>query len=299
MTHSQELAIHAIIVSYEPNIDVFARSLNAIQHQVSKVWVVDNSVSSISQDDVRKLCADKAEVLSKSTGNIGLAAAQNLAIDHAFTKGASYVLLLDQDTVAMPYMVTELLNSFRSSNYPMVAAAGPSVNDVRTNSVIPFVRFNRWRIIRKVPSNIHLQEVDFLISSGMLISRNSWQSVGPMPHDFFIDHVDTYWCIKARSQGYTLLGVRDAKAEHCLGNQQPINIPFTGRKVFLHNPDRLFFQIRNAIYIFKRLKSAPINWRLILLARALQQALFNILFVPKRRRRLYAIVRGLLDGVRN
>ncbi len=75
------------------------------------VIIVDNGSDDNSVDRIRKFGTDNFAVEIIENGkNLGFAKGNNVGINYALKKGASYQLLLNNDTIADRHLITELLN---------------------------------------------------------------------------------------------------------------------------------------------------------------------------------------------
>jgi len=244
----------AVIVTYQPTLDVLDKLIGALSSQVARIVVVDNG-SHADMDAWRASLEVTNVELLKLGENKGIATAHNVGIDWARKQGAQFVLLMDQDSLPAPNMV-ELLHTAISAN-PLAAAAGPRYFDQRKNNPPPFIRFNGLSMERCACHTLDtVVPVDYVISSGCLIPMAVLDKVGGMRDDLFIDYVDIEWGLRARHFGFQSYGVCAAHMQHSLGDA-PMN--FFGRQIPLHSPLRHYYFFRNAVLFYKELL-APLNW---------------------------------------
>ena len=86
------------IVTYNPDIERLNENILAIYKQVRVVFVVDNGSNNI--DQIEKICSVKKNTyLIKNNKNLGIASALNRIMCQAKNAGASWCLLLDQDSI--------------------------------------------------------------------------------------------------------------------------------------------------------------------------------------------------------
>lgn len=279
-----------MIVVYRPDLTKLSAVLAAAAPQVGRLLLVAN-------DGVAPALAvpDNAELLIQEK-NFGLGKAYNLAADWARANGATHLLLLDQDSVPERDMVEKLGHAFAGTQG--TAAAGPLWRDVRTGEAGHFVRLTRWGARKIRPDNDAITSVDFLISSGALISLKALELIGPFDEAFFIEHVDTDWCLRARAKRYTLLGVAGATLDHAFG-EATLTAPLLGggRRYFLYPAERQYYLVRNSIALWRR-PYAPTEWIMHDIRRTVALLCWHILFVPPRWMRLTSVWRGICDGLR-
>lgn len=289
----------AVVVTYNPELERLGLLLDALKNQVSQIVIVDNGSSS----DIASHLADRKEhdihcLLLGS--NLGIAAAQNAGIAWAQERDGNYVLLMDQDSVPQTEMVEELFQSYlrlKRQNIK-VAAVGSRYKDGVDGQLSGFVRFSGRAGSRAVSCREDQQEIecDFVIASGSLIPLGVFEDVGGMEEGFFIDHVDTEWCLRARSKGYKIYGACLAVMHHELGsNRIPIWF-IRWRSVSVHAPFRYYYMVRNSVLLHRR-DYPDRAWRQFDMQRLFQIVLFFGLFVPGRLCRLRMIFKGVHDGM--
>lgn len=295
---SSAAGVHAVLVTFHPDEERLARALAALSAQVSGIVVVDNGSQ---QERLAKLLltCSAPSVLLAQRGNVGLAAAQNEGIRRAMADGARYVLLLDQDSIPAETMVARLVaaSEAMSAAGHAVGAAGPVLEDERSSAKPYFVRLGLLRIKRVycAEQQTTAVPVDMLISSGMLIRAEVLRDVGAMDNGFFIDHVDTEWCLRARARRYGLIGVCDARLSHRLGDK---SVPvFGSRRFLLHSPVRYYYIFRNSMALYSR-RYPGLKWKLTDAVRLSAMFIALFFYSEPRTRSIRAALRGIVDGIR-
>jgi rhamnosyltransferase len=239
--------ITAVVVTFHPDSSILSQLIKTIGSMVGSVIVVDNGSPNREVAWIPHAFPHVQCIFLET--NLGLARGQNEGIDQAVRQGAEYVLLLDQDSLPAPDMVTKLLDAARARAGQGVAAVGPVYVDPRREdrffSVVREGRFERMDTFaaKKVI------EVDYLISSGSLVPVTAFNAVGRMSEDLFIDYVDVDWCYRARRQGLVCYLVPEARLDHRLG--QAVK-KVMGRIMTVHSPIRLFYRFRNALWLYRR-----------------------------------------------
>jgi rhamnosyltransferase len=289
--------VAAVIVTYEAELAALAKLLNVLTNQVNCIYVVDNG-SSNQQAVAAIVKPSNKNVWIPLKTNIGLAAAQNIAIRIMLTSSASHVALFDQDSLPAGDMIAALLNAEAeiAKHQSKIAALGPCYFDERQQNPPPFIAVKGLSLKRftcESPSLVH--PVDYLIASGSLISREAIVAVGLMREDFFIDYIDIEWGLRAKSIGYQSYGICAAKMAHSLG-ESPIN--FLGKKIPLHSPLRHYYHFRNAVLLY-RSDVAPLNWKIVDGYKLLLKFVFYSLFARPRTKQCWSMIRGAVHGVFN
>jgi rhamnosyltransferase len=241
--------VHAIIIIYNPNMGNLKVLANALSSQVECVWVIDNG--SKEQFILSDITDNQNIHLVLLHINVGIAKAQNLGVKYAKEQGADYFIFFDQDSVIQHDLVFKLKEDFiKISKKEKIAALGPIFFDTRFNFMYPQIILNKYGVRKRiVPTyNSGPLEVSFIISSGTLTSRVIFDDVGDMNEKFFIDYVDTEWCLRAKAKGYKIFSDTRVQMEHSIGDG---NIKFLFWKLPVHSPIRRYYRMRNMYYLFK------------------------------------------------
>jgi len=291
-------SIYAVVVTYRPDLDTIKEVIDKTLAQVDSVLVIDNG------DEARlaQMADDMHTEYFAFSTNLGLAQAQNYGIQKSLEAGASHVLLMDQDSIPAPDMVTKLLEAERElkkEGVTKVGAIGARYIGSYASNESFFVRFGWFKFHRIFCSESTRRHVraDFLISSGALIPKETLQVVGMMDEDLFIDHIDTDWFLRANHYGYFSYGACDATMQHSLGDNT-VRV-WLGRWRYLptHKPFRYYYIFRNSLLIYRK-PYAPLKWIINDFIRLGFILVFYSLFVRPRIYRLKMMAKGFLDGIR-
>ncbi|WP_427310845.1 glycosyltransferase family 2 protein [Cupriavidus sp. H39] len=292
----------AVVVTFNPDEPVFRRLLQATLRQVGTVVVVDNGSVGI---DVAAMCssedagAGRIRYVPLGT-NLGIAAAQNRGIEAAKAAGAEYVLLLDHDSVPADNMVAALRQADRQLRDAgvEVGAVGAVAHDRRTGTTSKVVRMVRGRVQRLASQTSEPYiEADFLIASGTMIAISVLERHGMMNEGYFIDHVDTEWCLRVKARGMRLFAIPRARLEHALGDHVVRVWLGRWREVPVHSPARDYYMFRNTV---RMLLTTPMSlaWRITHVFRLSQFAVFFGLGMSPRLKRIRLMTRGIVDGIK-
>jgi len=294
------MRICAIVVTYHPDFFSLRRQFDSITPQVSTIRVIDNSGTSDVSDWVSKETFQHQHVTVHNLyENQGLGAAYNIGIRWAQSHGYSHVLFLDQDSIPENDMVFHLVYAIEqlTKQGQKISAVGPLCIDSRSGELAAFRRFS-WFCTKRFfcHANASYIAADFLISSGSLISIDTFSTVGEMHEDFFIDHIDTEWFLRAASFGFQAWGICKAHMNHSLG-EDSYRIWFFGwRTIYRHKPFRYYYIVRNSILLWKQ-KHASAKWISGDIVRIIVLTVSVLLFGPERPAYLKMIIRGCVDGI--
>ncbi|MBT8537161.1 glycosyltransferase family 2 protein [Polynucleobacter paneuropaeus] len=289
----QPTKVIAVIVVFQPNLEILRQLILVTLQQVDQLALVNNSSDIILEKHLSDL-SDCIHTINLQE-NMGIAYAQNIGIEWAISRKTEYVLLLDQDSMPTTGMVEALTSSL---NIDLRAiAVGPQYIDKRTGIKSRFMIEHLGFPRRLLPKN-KLLEVQFLISSGSLIRLDSLIKIGGMRSNYFIDHVDTEWCLRAVNYGYTLLGNANALMEHTLGDQARRVWFIYMRNISEHSPLRDYYMFRNTLLMLRDTKM-KFTWKAFLLFRLIQFLIFFSLFSPTPLKRVKMMCLGIKHGFQN
>ena len=288
--------LHAVIVTYNPDLAGFTQVLASLARQVEHVSIIDNGSANIQA--LETLAVAHAARLTRFPENRGIAAAQNQGIADAAAQSADYVLLMDQDTVLPDGTAASLLqDSIDLANQGVrIGAVGCAYRDTHDGRLTQIWRA-RGLLLRRQrvhPGDPRLQEVDCVIASGSLIPMATLRAVGDMEADLFIDLVDIEWGLRAKSLGYRSFVSFNRIMSHTLGNGR---LKLFGKTISVHSPIRNYYSIRNSIMLAQR-RYIGIAWRLYFIRRIIPYFIVFGLFGGQTKSRLRMMARGLLDSLR-
>ncbi|HNC19403.1 glycosyltransferase family 2 protein [Accumulibacter sp.] len=291
----------AVLVTHNPAPKTLLPAIESVARQVSAIVVVDNASEHSPLnwiDHASRHFQAEVEVLVQED-NLGLAAGYNVGLDKARSRGAVFVLLLDQDSELEFGTVAKLRAAHLdlAQRGVMAAAVGPRYRDASDASLSQFVRAGCFRFKRvDCGENGGTVEADFLISSGSLLPMAAIETIGKMDEGLYIDHIDTEWCFRARSLGFGIFGVCDAIMRHALGERRVAIWFLRWRRVPVHSPFRYYYIVRNSI-LLRRRSYMPKRWRRADLSRLFQILFFFGLLTPNRLANLHMMWFGLRDGM--
>ncbi len=291
--------MHAVVLTYQPDIPALEAMLERIMPQVSGIVIVDNGSGAEAQAALANVVARHSSIRAiYLDANLGVAAGHNRGIQAALDEDCAFVLILDQDSLPAEDMVAELAGGYRrAAESARVAAVGPRYVQRLTSGRACFVQLGLVGL-RSLPcTDGELIRTDLLISSGCLIAAEALREVGLMREELFIDHVDTDWFLRARERGWTAYGVCSAAMEHRLGERTLRLWLGRWRLITLHSPLRHYYQFRNSAYLGLH-SGYPLRWKTADAMHRLGMLVVFGLLLPDRAAHLKMMLRGIRDGVR-
>ncbi len=277
--------IAAVTVSYHPDSGFLAR-VRRVLPQVQRVIVVDNSGSAEIAQVLKEVEALGGECIRNSS-NVGLASALNTGIQRAIDLEMSFVLTLDQDTMVDEEMILSLTRVWRGHpNRDRIAILGSNARSPISGRLA----------IRRPAGAEPFTEEKSVVTSGSLISLSAYKQLGAMRSDFFIEGIDSEYCLRAIVHGFKVLSTREPLMTHAAGKQDERRIFGRIVQVAHHEPWRYYYQVRNSICIARRyLAEEPAFVASMGLGFA-KTFVKTLLFEKKRLRKLGSVLLGIKDG---
>jgi rhamnosyltransferase len=281
----------AATVLYKPDADMLDALLAPLMADGLRVFIFVNGA--VEPEIELRLTKLSDTVIIRSADNVGLGVGLNAVIEAAAAEDFASILLFDQDSVPDRGMPNALLAHFKehaSDSTMPIAAIGPRlISPANETYLAPWYSH---RAGNDVPDGA----VDFLPTSGSLVSVEAWKAIGPFRADYFVDGLDVEWCFRAWSCGYCCVLAEDVTMEHRWGNTAASEE--RRPQILRLSPTRCYYYLRNAVHSM-RLPHIPWRWRLRTAVRLVVQAgllLFDRRFCRQTRR---IVGRAFHDGWRN
>lgn len=278
----------AVVVCYRPDPAKLQQLCDAVRADGVDIVLVDNTEHAHAADRQRPA---GCRLIALGT-NTGIAHAQNVGIADALENGAQAIAFFDQDSTIEPGFLGALLAPLALGRPDVVS---PLYFDDVSHTALPSVRVNRCGL----PHTIHVAnaavpyEVDVVISSGTVATREVFEVAGTLDERLFIDFVDTEWCLRCRSKQVPIRVVPGAVMRHRIGSAS-IKAGLT--TVSVHSPVRCYYQLRNCFHLFRRRHVPLLFATRETLAVFFSRALL-LIFVSNRSAYLKAYVCGIRDGL--
>jgi rhamnosyltransferase len=291
----------AVVVTYFPGSG-FQDYLDAWVSQVDELVVVDNGTSPAWCEEISGLIQAKypnVELIANGQ-NLGIATALNQGFARLIERGHRTAFVFDQDSVPAPGMVDELFGVYSEwIQRGPVAMVAPQIEIPSAKTIssflIPRGKFLFQRV--RCEGEQVLGNVSLVISSGSLFDLDAYQNIGHFRDDFFIDYVDTEYCLRAVEQGYEIIVACKARLRHQLGNQREGRLgPLVMHPTF-HSPVRWYFISRNRIAMLFEYAFRFPHWLLYELLVNTYGLVRLVLFEDRKVAKLLAMWLGMRDGL--
>jgi rhamnosyltransferase len=164
--------------------------------------------------------------------NKGIGFALNKGVLQAKVLGYSWILTMDQDSVANDDMVEELIAS--AERQKQICAVSPTI-------------FDDYK-----KAGIDDEIIKYAITSGNLIPTSFFDIVGNYNEDYFIDSVDFEFCLRIKNANLPLIQSKKAILDHELGNLVKKKVLCLSVNYIEHTPLRRYYIYRNHLYLSKK-----------------------------------------------
>lgn len=280
--------VWSIVVAYCSEVAPLHALCARLSAEGSCVVVIDNT----EQPSITAAQLPPGTRLVSLGANTGIAHAQNVGVSVAVGGGAEVVVFFDQDSTFEPGFLRALVAPLRRGSADVVS---PRCVDVDSRAEMPSQRlatFGRVEDVFCADASTPCQ-TDIVISSGTAATAEAIALAGPLDEDFFIDFVDTEWCLRCRSKRIPIRVVPQAVMFHRIGSR---SIAQGNLTITIHSPVRCYYQVRNSLHLFRR---QHVPW--LFAAREMASVLLNRLLllrhVNRRTDYLIAYAQGIRDGL--
>lgn len=277
----------ALIVCYNPDINLLQSALESLKNQVDKIYIFNNGDPCI---DLLNL--SNVYILSSDT-NLGIAKAQNILIKRAMEDEFNYVLFSDQDTLYPPGYITKLIEVLTDNKNALGAVPSFTTKLQTGESYFSGFTVEDDGSIKKYHGS---EPINILhaISSGMIVRADIFSDLGGCDELLFIDWVDNDVCWRAYMNNHSIIGVPSAIIEHQLGDEK---VKILGRNFTKRNVTRDYYIIRNSIYLaIYRYHKQPLI-RNYLMKKTVHHIVFSILASKRKKASCLIAFKAFYHGV--
>ena len=236
------------------------KSLDGISYKNYEIIVVDNASVDDSVERLEKLSSSKVHLI-KSKENLGFSGGNRLGVEKALSMGATYVLLLNNDTEVDSFFLDELIK----------------YSDANTVTIPKILYFEKKNFLwygggKIVPhkgkmehlglgkedclDDINAKYCDFATGCCCLIHRDIINEIGLFDELFFMYYEDADFCIRLKYAGKKILYVPSSKIWHKVssssgGEMSPLSVYYMERNrlLLLRKHWRMFFPL-GILYVF-------------------------------------------------
>lgn len=268
------MKIAGVVVLYNPGNDVMDNIKSYID-QIDRLYVVDNSDKK-NQKLIALLKKDERIKYLDNHGNRGIATALNVGAIHALKEGYDYLLTMDQDSSASEGMVENLVAYI--STHP----------DEKLGIISAYQKRNDEKTCYYLKD---YEQVLVIMTSGNLLNLRAYKKSGRFLDKLFIDRVDNEYCLRLNKNGYKVIRANKAILYHNLGK----NVKVAGMSKILHNHIRLYYIVRNSLYLCKKYEKYFPDYIVQFRTEMLRAVRVNLIYGDHKIKQICYVLRALFD----
>jgi len=278
-----------IVVTHNPT-HLFESTLSALVPQVYEVVIVDNASAPQNLDYIRGAASRHRCHVISNPENYGVGTALNQGVEWALSRGRSWALLLDQDTQLHDHALASLA-ALRESHPERDSLAIVAAN---------FVDRATRALVLKPPASLERPwfPTTGTITSGSLLSLSAYKEIGPFRDEFFIDHVDIEYCLRAKRRGFKIIVSTAPLMIHSIGTGVVNTFLGVRTRTSNHSPIRRYYVTRNCIVLAKEYWRSDLRYVAYLLRQLLKTMILVMVFEGQKGDKLLHALFGLWDGLR-
>jgi len=244
--------IHIVILNWNGREDTLAclDSVEKIDYPNFRVIVADNGSSDGSVDAIHGGYPDVQII--ENHANLGFAAGNNSAITYALESGAEFILLLNNDTVVDPAILSAFVKA--AECMPHGGVFGGKIYYYGNKQILWYaggywdaqtLSFGEYGAGELDQGQFDtLTETEWVIGCAMFIRAELFRSTGLLEPKFFLNNEEIDFCSRAKHAGFACVYVPDARLWHKIsvsfgGEDSPLKEYFSAR-------NRLLWAQRNA-----------------------------------------------------
>jgi rhamnosyltransferase len=283
----------ALMVLYNPNAETL-KYIPVIAQYVDHLILIDNTPGRVLWEDW-----PYGIHYFPNQENLGIANALNAGIEKAIAMGINQIFLFDQDSRVESCFFSKMIK-FKETCPQDTIICAPDFLDINTGTLARFAKLHRWTYTTVCgQGSLDPLDVTFVITSGSLLDIPLYRRIGPFREDYFIDHVDSEFCLRAATKGLKIIVNPGVVLKHAIGQRSLHRVMGIVIKPNHHNSVRRYYIARNGIrttidYVDKIPSILVLNS-----ARLIHDLLGICFFEEDRWRKIRATGLGFLDGIRN
>ena len=259
-TPSPAPMVHIIILNWNGREDTLGclESVSRINHPNLKVIVADNGSTDGALEAIKLRFPWVQRV--DNGANLGFAGGNNSAVKLALDAGADFVLLLNNDTIVDPGMVSGFVEA--AGRMPRAGIFGAKIyfhadpkrlwyaGGYWNEHTLSFNEHGAGEIDRGQFDA--LTETEWVIGCAMFVRADVFRKIGLLEHKFFLNNEEIDFCSRAKRAGIACAYVPDARLWH------KVSASFGGED----SPLKEYFSARNRLLWAQRNAGLGLRWRI-------------------------------------
>lgn len=189
------------------------KSIVKYEKEIKEIIVVDNDHQKNIKYPISNFkCPISKLKIIRNKKNLGYAAGVNVGIKYALSKGANYVLVLNNDTYLESGFITKLI---KKMNKAKIGVAAPAIKFIRDGKIVydlggkvnMFFGRTSHHEVTEIQKQVRddILQVDYVSGCCMLIKKEVFEKVGFFDERFFMYYEDVDFCIRARKKSFKIV----------------------------------------------------------------------------------------------
>lgn len=284
---SEELAC-AIVVTFHPE-ESAQHHLTSLIEQFQLIVVVDNGSTPSVQHFLKQLAAEEDNlIVHQNSENVGLATALNIGANIGLSKNATLLHTFDQDSIVDKKYAASMYRFYCELDNKNTICGCNYWNEYKNRPLI-----SKEKCI-STKTGVSAKTV---ITSGMMLSTDLYQKIGPFEESYFIDSIDHEYCLRTRQQGASVLINPEILFTQTIGVSHHRASGKVRRASYQHSTNRIYYKSRNSLLTIKKYIGSDPLWCIRHFA-GLCVELFEIIIyekLPGRKLKYFGL--GVFHGV--
>jgi rhamnosyltransferase len=278
-THS----VCAVITTYHPTSEMVA-NLSKVRAQAQGMVVVDNGSNPEELSSLRQAATELGCRLIENGDNLGVAEALNRGVKWAKEQGFPWVILFDQDSKITEGFLGAMLETWESHPHREKIAS------LHPRYVEPGLDGDPR--IKRAPDGGPFVS----ITSGALMPAWIFDRIGYFVSEYFMDEVDTEYCLRIRAAGYAVMDSREAALVHWVGRPTSASLLRFRIRPTNQNAIRRYYISRNRIATYRKYATIFPAWVLGAAYAAARETAKALIVEEDRARKFRNVLLGAWDG---
>lgn len=258
--------------------------LAATHAQVQGMVVVDNGSRPEELASLRQAASQLDFQLIENGENLGIAEALNRGVASAKGQGFLWVILFDQDSRITEGFLDAMFETWKAHPHrAKVASLHPRYVDPGADVE---------SVVRRAADGGPVVSM----TSGALMPAWIFDRIGYFASEYFIDEVDTEYCLRIRAAGYILADSRDAVLVHSVGQSRYASLLGFRFCPSHHDAIRRYYISRNRIAVFRKYITIFPTWVLQAMYAAAKDTAKTMIGEEDRARKFRNFLLGTWDG---
>jgi rhamnosyltransferase len=274
----------AVIVTYHPS-PAMVIQLSAMRAQVQGMVVVDNGSRPEEVASLRQAASEFDFQLIENGENLGIAEALNRGVAWAKARDFSWVILFDQDSSITDGFLNTMFETWEG--HP----CREKIASLHPRHVEPGTHVEGT--IKRAPDGGPIVSM----TSGALMPVWIFDRIGYFASEYFIDEVDTEYCLRIRAAGYILADSRDAVLVHRVGQSRYASLFGFRFRPTHHSAIRRYYMSRNRIAVFRKYITIFPAWMLQAMYATAKDIAKTLIGEEDRARKFRNFLLGTWDGL--